>query len=169
MGCCAAGLRYMGVGRDHWSEMLESPRKPVAQWYTLVEMVPGGTHDHTPNGKHNTKVKWTLSETKWSSVGRESSRVVINATHFSRRAPETEGRRQIKKATVTVMTDPTVGWLVLTLAHQPANSGVPFLEEWESRCRGNKLLMNTSRSDDDKSRQKPSWSGGQTIALGASK
>ncbi len=41
MGCVALGPRYVGAGRDHWFEMLENPRKPVAQWYPLLEHVPG--------------------------------------------------------------------------------------------------------------------------------
>ena len=40
MGCCALGPQYMGLGRDHWFEMLENPRKPVAQWYVLQEIAP---------------------------------------------------------------------------------------------------------------------------------
>lgn len=39
MGCCAVGPRYVGAGRDHWYEMLENTRKPVAQWHTLQEHV----------------------------------------------------------------------------------------------------------------------------------
>ena len=49
MGCCAVGPKYVGTGRDHWYEMLENPRKPVAQWYTLHEAVQ--FYDDTPNGK----------------------------------------------------------------------------------------------------------------------
>ena len=51
MGCCAVGPRYIGPGRDHWFEMLENPRKPIAQWYSLNEHVPGASNDPTPNGK----------------------------------------------------------------------------------------------------------------------
>ncbi|KAL4233897.1 Synaptotagmin-9 [Mactra antiquata] len=40
MGCAAIGPRYVGTGRDHWYEMLENARKPVAQWYTLQEHIP---------------------------------------------------------------------------------------------------------------------------------
>ncbi len=35
IGSCSVGLQYVGAGRDHWFEMLESARRPVAQWYTL--------------------------------------------------------------------------------------------------------------------------------------
>ncbi|KAJ1526091.1 hypothetical protein ONE63_009256 [Megalurothrips usitatus] len=40
MGCCGIGPCFIGPGRDHWQEMLDNPRKPVAQWYTLMEAVP---------------------------------------------------------------------------------------------------------------------------------
>ncbi|XP_049938971.1 synaptotagmin-10-like [Schistocerca serialis cubense] len=41
MGCTAIGASFIGVGRDHWLEMLDNPRKPVAQWYPLLDSVPG--------------------------------------------------------------------------------------------------------------------------------
>ncbi|XP_025833213.1 synaptotagmin-10-like [Agrilus planipennis] len=41
MGCTAIGSSFIGVGRDHWLEMLDNPRRPVAQWYTLLESTPG--------------------------------------------------------------------------------------------------------------------------------
>ncbi|XP_076628926.1 synaptotagmin-10 [Colletes latitarsis] len=41
MGCTAIGSSFIGVGRDHWLEMLDNPRKPVAQWYPLLETVAG--------------------------------------------------------------------------------------------------------------------------------
>ena len=41
MGCFALGPQYLDAGgRDHWFEMLENPRRPVAQWYTLQENLP---------------------------------------------------------------------------------------------------------------------------------
>ncbi|XP_063405091.1 synaptotagmin-9-like [Mytilus trossulus] len=40
MGCTALGPMFVGIARDHWFEMLENPRKPVAQWYPLQEHVP---------------------------------------------------------------------------------------------------------------------------------
>ncbi|XP_061176520.1 synaptotagmin-9-like [Saccostrea echinata] len=46
MGCCALGPKYPGLGRDHWFEMLENPRKPLAQWYTLQEHVPFCTSEN---------------------------------------------------------------------------------------------------------------------------
>lgn len=45
MGCTAIGGSFIGTGRDHWLEMLDNPRKPVAQWYSLQESVAG----HGPN------------------------------------------------------------------------------------------------------------------------
>ncbi|KAJ8676619.1 hypothetical protein QAD02_012406 [Eretmocerus hayati] len=41
MGCTAIGANFIGIGRDHWLEMLDNPRKPVAQWYNLSETVAG--------------------------------------------------------------------------------------------------------------------------------
>ena len=41
MGCTAIGSSFIGIGRDHWLEMLDNPRKPVAQWYTLSETIAG--------------------------------------------------------------------------------------------------------------------------------
>ncbi|XP_043268547.1 synaptotagmin-10-like [Venturia canescens] len=41
MGCTAIGASFIGIGRDHWLEMLDNPRKPVAQWYPLLETVAG--------------------------------------------------------------------------------------------------------------------------------
>ncbi|XP_058789351.1 synaptotagmin-9-like isoform X2 [Phymastichus coffea] len=41
MGCTAIGASFIGIGRDHWLEMLDNPRKPVAQWYNLSECVAG--------------------------------------------------------------------------------------------------------------------------------
>ena len=43
MGCVGIGTSYIGTGRDHWLDMLDNPRKPVAQWYTLMDSVPGPT------------------------------------------------------------------------------------------------------------------------------
>ncbi|KAK2141666.1 hypothetical protein LSH36_1059g02056 [Paralvinella palmiformis] len=57
MGCCSAGIQYLGTGRDHWMEMLENQRKPVAQWYQLQETVPGVSHEHAANGKRTIKIK----------------------------------------------------------------------------------------------------------------
>ncbi|XP_065225167.1 synaptotagmin-10-like [Planococcus citri] len=43
MGCVGIGTSYIGTGRDHWLDMLDNPRKPVAQWYTLMDSIPGPT------------------------------------------------------------------------------------------------------------------------------
>ncbi|XP_052811417.1 synaptotagmin-6-like [Mya arenaria] len=50
MGCFGVGPRFTGTGRDHWYEMLENPRKPVAQWYTLQEHVHGQDLKHGGRG-----------------------------------------------------------------------------------------------------------------------
>ncbi|XP_060070165.1 synaptotagmin-9-like [Ylistrum balloti] len=67
MGCCALGPKYNGVGRDHWFEMLESPRKPVAQWYALQEHVP--CCSDTPNGKCKFGCRHSRQSTVDSSEG----------------------------------------------------------------------------------------------------
>ncbi|XP_030745731.1 synaptotagmin-10-like isoform X2 [Sitophilus oryzae] len=41
MGCFTIGPTDIGKGRDHWTEMLDNPRTPIAQWYPLTESVPG--------------------------------------------------------------------------------------------------------------------------------
>lgn len=41
IGCSWVGPTCVGIGRDHWFEMLENPRKPIAQWYPLQEQAPG--------------------------------------------------------------------------------------------------------------------------------
>lgn len=51
MGCTAIGSTFIGIGRDHWLEMLDNPRKPVAQWYPLMESLPANiptTSDSLP-------------------------------------------------------------------------------------------------------------------------
>nr|XP_042901328.1 synaptotagmin-6-like [Parasteatoda tepidariorum] len=48
MGCFAIGSSCIGLGRDHWIEMLDNPRKPVAQWYTLQESLSGLTVEKLP-------------------------------------------------------------------------------------------------------------------------
>lgn len=40
IGCTAIGSTLIGVGREHWLEMLDNPRKPVAQWYPLNKSPP---------------------------------------------------------------------------------------------------------------------------------
>lgn len=41
IGCTAVGTIFEGVGKEHWLEMIEKPRIPAAQWYPLVDSVPG--------------------------------------------------------------------------------------------------------------------------------
>ncbi|XP_042866362.1 synaptotagmin-10-like [Penaeus japonicus] len=40
LGVTVIGSQVIGPGRDHWLEMLECPRRPVTQWYPLMESVP---------------------------------------------------------------------------------------------------------------------------------
>ncbi|XP_007459930.1 PREDICTED: synaptotagmin-9 [Lipotes vexillifer] len=39
IGVCQVGNEAERLGRDHWSEMLSYPRKPIAHWHSLVEKV----------------------------------------------------------------------------------------------------------------------------------
>lgn len=52
MGYVGIGANYIGAGRDHWLDMLDNPRKPVAQWYTLSDSVPG------PNPPSNNSIRF---------------------------------------------------------------------------------------------------------------
>lgn len=36
IGKCWIGYGASGVGLRHWSDMLANPRRPVAQWHTLL-------------------------------------------------------------------------------------------------------------------------------------
>lgn len=40
IGVCQVGNTAERLGRDHWSEMLSYPRKPIAHWHSLVEVRP---------------------------------------------------------------------------------------------------------------------------------
>lgn len=40
IGCTAIGSTLIGIGREHWLQMLDNPRKPVAQWYPLNKSPP---------------------------------------------------------------------------------------------------------------------------------
>lgn len=36
IGKCWIGYGASGVGLRHWSDMLANPRRPIAQWHTLL-------------------------------------------------------------------------------------------------------------------------------------
>lgn len=38
IGVCRVGNEAETLGRDHWSEMLTYPRKPIAHWHPLIEV-----------------------------------------------------------------------------------------------------------------------------------
>ena len=38
IGVCRVGSEAESLGRDHWSEMLTYPRKPIAHWHPLIEV-----------------------------------------------------------------------------------------------------------------------------------
>jgi len=38
IGVCRVGNDADSLGREHWSEMLTYPRKPVAHWHPIVEV-----------------------------------------------------------------------------------------------------------------------------------
>ena len=40
IGVCQVGNEAERLGRDHWSEMLSYPRKPIAHWHSLAEVRP---------------------------------------------------------------------------------------------------------------------------------
>ncbi|XP_069479687.1 synaptotagmin-9 isoform X1 [Ambystoma mexicanum] len=40
IGVCQVGNDAESLGRDHWSEMLSYPRKPIAHWHPLIEKTP---------------------------------------------------------------------------------------------------------------------------------
>ncbi|CAH2979426.1 unnamed protein product, partial [Chilo suppressalis] len=52
IGCTAIGSALIGIGRDHWLEMLDNPRKPVAQWYPLNKSPPANV-TLPANGQQN--------------------------------------------------------------------------------------------------------------------
>lgn len=67
LGCTAIGNSFIGMGRDHWLEMLDNPRKPVAQWYPLLEIVPGQI---PPCNSQPLPVSLSCLNTRWvSSAG----------------------------------------------------------------------------------------------------
>ncbi|KAF4094316.1 hypothetical protein AMELA_G00012020 [Ameiurus melas] len=39
IGVCRVGNMAESLGRDHWNEMLTYPRKPIAHWHPLVEVM----------------------------------------------------------------------------------------------------------------------------------
>ncbi|CAK9804677.1 SYT9 [Anthophora plagiata] len=41
MGCTAIGSGFVGIGHEQWLKMLDNPRKPVTQWYPLMETIAG--------------------------------------------------------------------------------------------------------------------------------
>lgn len=38
IGVCHTGPDAVGLGRDHWNEMLAYPRKPITHWHALGEV-----------------------------------------------------------------------------------------------------------------------------------
>lgn len=40
IGCIGIGMHFEGVHRDHWYQMLEYPRVPITQNYSLRETIP---------------------------------------------------------------------------------------------------------------------------------
>ncbi|XP_023672706.1 synaptotagmin-9b isoform X1 [Paramormyrops kingsleyae] len=50
IGVCRVGNDAENLGRNHWSEMLTYPRKPIAHWHPLVEWVGQGTSGGVQGG-----------------------------------------------------------------------------------------------------------------------
>lgn len=48
IGCIGIGRHFEGIHRDHWYQMLEYPRVPITQSYSLRETIPATT---CPNPK----------------------------------------------------------------------------------------------------------------------
>lgn len=44
LGCAGIGAQVSGLGREHWLQMLDSPRRPVAQWHLLIDSPPPPLH-----------------------------------------------------------------------------------------------------------------------------
>jgi hypothetical protein len=40
IGCVGIGIHFDGINRDHWYQMLEYPRVPITQNYSLRETIP---------------------------------------------------------------------------------------------------------------------------------
>ncbi|XP_071763182.1 synaptotagmin-9 isoform X4 [Centroberyx gerrardi] len=53
IGVCRVGNDAENLGRDHWSEMLTYPRKPVAHWHPLVEVKTEGNTGSSQGGSCN--------------------------------------------------------------------------------------------------------------------
>ncbi|XP_047453412.1 synaptotagmin-9b [Mugil cephalus] len=54
IGVCRVGNEAESLGRDHWSEMLTYPRKPIAHWHPLIEWVgQGATVSGSQGGSTN--------------------------------------------------------------------------------------------------------------------
>ncbi|GIY11432.1 synaptotagmin-9 [Caerostris extrusa] len=51
MGCFAIGSSCIGLGRDHWIEMLDNPGNLLPEWYTLQETLSGLTVDTSTMAK----------------------------------------------------------------------------------------------------------------------
>ncbi|CAH2088043.1 unnamed protein product [Euphydryas editha] len=54
IGCTAIGSSLIGIGRDHWLEMLDNARKPVAQWYPLNKSPPANINLPTNSQQNST-------------------------------------------------------------------------------------------------------------------
>ncbi|KAK7892055.1 hypothetical protein WMY93_024018 [Mugilogobius chulae] len=57
IGVCRVGSEAESLGRDHWSEMLTYPRKPVAHWHPLIEWVGQGTTEKGSQGGSTNSLK----------------------------------------------------------------------------------------------------------------
>uniref|UniRef100_A0A336M513 CSON010086 protein n=1 Tax=Culicoides sonorensis TaxID=179676 RepID=A0A336M513_CULSO len=45
IGKCVLGMNATGTELRHWSDMLASPRRPIAQWHTLKDPEDGDKKD----------------------------------------------------------------------------------------------------------------------------
>ncbi|XP_019620801.1 PREDICTED: synaptotagmin-6-like [Branchiostoma belcheri] len=54
IGMCDVGQNCAGPGREHWTEMLANPRKPVAQWHQLADDGSPASGNHVSPPPNNT-------------------------------------------------------------------------------------------------------------------
>ncbi|XP_078662690.1 synaptotagmin-9-like [Branchiostoma floridae x Branchiostoma belcheri] len=54
IGMCDVGQNCAGPGREHWTEMLANPRKPVAQWHQLADDGSPASGNHVSPSPNNT-------------------------------------------------------------------------------------------------------------------
>lgn len=49
IGCLGLGTHFQGTCRDHWYQMIENPRVPIVETYSLCETIPPLNFEKTTN------------------------------------------------------------------------------------------------------------------------